>query len=114
VEENKDTVKVNSVLYELMNTANSLETQKNNLKEFKEFLETSEDFAKYSSAVQYRYDTVMDVYVKDPDEKIVKTDIDNGCNRHGIQRGLSVAHTSESTRQKIIEHDHRQRWGAYA
>ena len=75
VEENEDTVKVNSVLYELMNTANSLETQKNNLKEFKEFLEKSEDFAKYASAVQYRYDTVMDVYVKDPDEKIVKTDV---------------------------------------
>ncbi len=70
-----DTVKVNSVLYELMNTANSLETEKNNLKSFKEFIESSEEFNKYASAVQYKYDTAMDVYVKDPDGKIVKADI---------------------------------------
>ncbi len=71
----EDVVKVNSVLYELMNTANSLETEKNNLKSFKEFLDSSEEFKKYASAVQYRYDTVMDVYAKDPDGKIVKADV---------------------------------------
>ncbi len=74
-DEKSDTVKVNSVLYELMNTANSLETEKNNLGKLKEYLENSEDFKQYSSAVQYRYDTVMDVYVKDPEGKIVKTDV---------------------------------------
>ncbi len=76
-EELKDSkiIKANAVLYDLMNAANSLETKKNNLTRFKKYIETNEDFKKYSSAIQYVYDAGMDVYTTDPDGKVIKTDV---------------------------------------
>ena len=57
-----DRVYVNTVMYELMTSYMSSDTKKNNLAKFKEYLESSEEFDKYASAVQYGYNTPLYVF----------------------------------------------------
>ncbi len=70
-----DAVYENQVMYQMMNSVNSTEARKNNLKPFKEFLETDERMKEYASAISYSYATDMNVYVKDTEGKIIKSDI---------------------------------------
>lgn len=70
-----DAVYENQVMYEMMNSVNSMDVMENNLVKFKEFLERSDELKEYASAVTYSYDTSMNVYVTDVDGKIVKSDI---------------------------------------
>ncbi len=70
-----DAVYENQVMYEMMNSVNSMDVMENNLVKFKEFLDNSEELKDYASAVRYTYDTSMNVYVTDADGKIVKSDI---------------------------------------
>ena len=67
-----DRVYANNMLYELMNKMNNLETETNDLKSFKKFLETDERFKEYVSGVQYSYDLDMNVFTKDTDGKIIR------------------------------------------
>ena len=55
-------VYTNTVMYELLTSYMSAETKKNNLSLFKEYIESSEEFSKYASAVQYGYHTPLYVY----------------------------------------------------
>lgn len=71
----KDAVYSSTILYDLMNSMISADKQVNNLKPFKEFLETDQDVKQYISSVQYSYDLDMNLYAKDVDGNIVKTDI---------------------------------------
>ncbi len=72
-----DAVYSNSVMYELLNSMNNLDTQKNNLTAFKEFLENKDnDITNYISALSYGYDLDMNIYAKDEDGKIIKSDIE--------------------------------------
>ena len=57
-----NSVYVNTVLYELMTSYIGAETKKNNLAEFKKFIESDEEFNKYASAVQYGYKTPLYVF----------------------------------------------------
>ena len=79
VEENrheKDAVYSSTVMYDLMNTMLSTETQKNNLRAFKEYLESKDSpIRDYMSAVQYSYDLDMNIFAQDVDGNIVKTDV---------------------------------------
>ncbi len=70
-----DAVYSNSIMYELINTMNSAEVETNNLKKFKEYIESDEDIKQYISAVQYSYDLDLSIYTKDSDGKIVKSDV---------------------------------------
>ena len=70
-----DAVYESKIMYEMMNSLNSMEAQENNLVKFKEFIENGDEIKQYSSAISYVYDTDMNVYTKDPDGKIVKSDI---------------------------------------
>lgn len=70
-----DAVYENQVMYEMMNSVNSMQTLQNNLVKFKEFLEANEEIRKYASAISYSYDTDMNVYVTDAQGNIVKSDI---------------------------------------
>lgn len=79
----KDAVYQKAMFYELMNTLNSLETKKNDLKSFKTFLETEradkESETKLSesvSGVQYTYNVRPVIYTKNVDGKIIKSDSD--------------------------------------
>ena len=72
----KDAVYSSSILYQLMNSMISADTQTNNLKAFKEYLDNPDsEINKYISNVQYSYDLDMNLYAKDVNGDIVKTDI---------------------------------------
>ena len=67
-----DRVYANSMLFELTNKMNNLETEKNDLKSFKKFLESDERFDEFVSAVQYSYDLDMNIFTKDTNGKIIR------------------------------------------
>lgn len=71
----RDKVYPNTVMYELMNALNSADTVENNLKPFKEYLEKDEEIQEAVSALQYSYDLDMNIYVKDKEGKILKSDV---------------------------------------
>ena len=70
-----DAVYESKIMYEMMNSVNSMETQKNNLVSFKDFIESGDEIKQYSSAISYSYAAPMNVYSTDPDGKIFKSDI---------------------------------------
>ena len=69
-----DAVYPSSVMYELMNSMNSMESEKNNLAAFKTYLESQTDDLSYISSIQYGYDLTKNIYVRDTDGKIVRSD----------------------------------------
>lgn len=78
-EHEDDAVYQKAMLYEMTNAMNSLETQKNDLKAFKEYIE--EEQAKEDSqlstalaGVQYTYDTDLLIYTKNVDGTIIRSD----------------------------------------
>ncbi len=70
-----DAVYSSTILYDMMNSLLSADKEVNNLKPFKEFLETDEDVQQYISSVMYSYDLDMNLYACDDDGNIVKTDL---------------------------------------
>ena len=65
-----------TVLYDMMNSLTSAETQTNNLRAFRTYLQDPDSpIRAYSSAIQYTYDLNMEIYAQDPDGEIVKSDI---------------------------------------
>ena len=71
-----DAVYSNSIMYELINSLNNAEVEKNNLNKFKKHLENeNSEINQYISAVQYSYGVDMSIYTKDSDGKIVKSDV---------------------------------------
>ncbi len=71
-----DKVYSSSAMYEMMNTLTGAETETNDLKAFKEYLESKDnDIAPYVSAVQYSYDLDFNIYTKDAEGKILKSDV---------------------------------------
>lgn len=72
----KDAVYSSTVMYEMMNSMVSADTQTNNLKAFKKYLEDDTgEIAPHVSSIQYSYDLDMNLYAEDVDENIVKTDV---------------------------------------
>ena len=63
-------------MYDLMDSLNTMDVNTNNLKAFKEFIESgTSGLEDYVSAIQYGYDLGFDVYTKDSDGDIVKSDV---------------------------------------
>ena len=69
------------VLAQLMNALGSTGTESNDLTTFKKHLESSEEFAKYLSAIRYQYDFNWSILVREGNEigsdagKVVKSDV---------------------------------------
>lgn len=69
------------VLAQLMNALGSTGTESNDLIAFKKHLESSEEFAKYLSAIRYQYDFNWSILVREGNEigsdegKVVKSDV---------------------------------------
>lgn len=69
------------VLAQLMNALGSTGTESNDLTAFKKHLESSEEFAKYLSAIRYQYDFNWSILVREGNEigsdegKVVKPDV---------------------------------------
>ena len=70
-----DKIYVSAIMYDLVNKLNSIETSKNNLKAFKEYLESEEAFRDCVSAVKYTYDLDFGIYTKDTEGKVIKSDV---------------------------------------
>ena len=79
IEENqheKDAVYSSAVFYSLMNSIVNSDTQTNNLKLFKDYIDNPEsEINEYLSSVQYSYDMNMNLYARDVDDNIVRTDV---------------------------------------
>ena len=72
----KDAVYSSTVMYDMMNSMVSAETQTNNLKAFKKYLEDDAgEITPHISSIQYSYDLDMNLYARDVDDNIVKTDV---------------------------------------
>lgn len=79
-EELGDNVYSNAIMYELLNTLNSAEVTKNNLKAFREYLMTPDKNGSLpldsaATAIKYEYDVDLSVYATDSNGKIVKSDV---------------------------------------
>ena len=75
-EHDLDAVYSNVILYDLMDSLMSMDTETNDLKSFKEFLDSGGNgIDEYTSAIQYVYDPNFDIYTKDADGNVVKSDV---------------------------------------
>ena len=71
----EDRVYVSNVMYDMMDSMMNAETVTNNLKAFKEYLEEGGGGITVLAQVYYGYDFKFDIYNKDPDGKVVKSDV---------------------------------------
>ena len=69
-----DKIYESTIIVELMNSLNSADTNKNDLTAFKQYLESTEAFKEYLTAIQYQYDFNWSVLVEDADGAIIKSD----------------------------------------
>ncbi len=75
----KDAVYGNTIMYEMMNAMTSTEVQENNVTKLKTFLDeqmsTDSKLSQNAANIQYTYNLPMNLYTKDSDGKIVKSDV---------------------------------------
>lgn len=71
----EDRVYVSNVMYDMMDSMMNAETVTNNLKAFKEYLDEGGGGITDLAQVYYGYDFKFDIYNKDPDGKVVKSDV---------------------------------------
>lgn len=81
-EHENDAVYQKAMLYEMTNAMNSLETQENDLKAFREYIEKerADKNSKLSTAlagIQYTYDTDLLIYTKNVDGTIMRSDTES-------------------------------------
>lgn len=70
-----DKIKSNTDVYEVFNSVSSSSKQKNNMKDFKVFLDSNEDIQNNISAIDYSYDVKMPIFTRDVNNKIIKSDL---------------------------------------
>ena len=86
VKHDRDAVYASAVLYDMMNSMISAETDTNNLKPFKAYLEDpNSEIAPYISSTQYSYDMDMNLFAEDVDGNIAKMDV-----TEYMQKAMSV------------------------
>lgn len=72
----KDAVYSSTIMYDMMNSMISTDVNRNNLRKFQEYVEDeNSEIAPYLSSVQYAYNMDMNLYAKDVDGNILKTDV---------------------------------------
>lgn len=69
-----DKLYANTAVYDMFNSMNASAKQINNMKDFKTFIDTSDEIAEYSTAVSYSYDIAMPIYTETPSGEIIKVD----------------------------------------
>lgn len=73
-EHENDAVYQKSAIYDMMNSFNNLETQDNDLKSFKEYVENDLKKEDAVNGVQYSYDLPLMIYTKNVDGNIIHSD----------------------------------------
>ena len=72
----KDAVYSSTIMYDMMNSMISTDVNHNNLQKFQEYVEDeNSEIAPYLSSVQYAYNMDMNLYAKDVEGNILKTDV---------------------------------------
>ncbi len=76
----KDAVYQNQVIYDMLYSYNNLETEENDLKSFKTYLDTAmndeeSELSEAVNGISYTYDMDMMVYAKDEDGTIIQSDL---------------------------------------
>ena len=71
----EDRVYSSTVMFDMMDAMMNAETTKNNLRAFKDFLDAGGNGIADLAAIRYGYDVAFDIYTKDEDGKIVKSDV---------------------------------------
>ncbi len=76
VKHKKDKVYSGSAMYDMLNAMSAAQKNNNNLSKFKTYIEDHrDDFGDNLSAVSYSYDLDFNIYTKDSDGKIIKSDV---------------------------------------
>ncbi|MBQ8894802.1 MAG: ABC transporter ATP-binding protein/permease [Clostridia bacterium] len=71
-----DKVYSSSGMYEMMNALNTADTETNDLETFKAYLESEDNtISPHLSAIKYGYDLTFNIYTKDEEGTIVKSDV---------------------------------------
>lgn len=92
---NEEKVKANTAVYEIFNAMNSTAKQKNNMKDFKNFIDSSEVMQENSAAIDYSYDVPMPIFTTDTEGKIIKSDFMEMANEAlGIDENSSMSAAS--------------------
>ena len=71
----EDRVYSSTVMFDMMDAMMNAETQTNNLKAFKEYLDAGGGGISDLASIRYGYDMKFDIYTKDEDGAIVKSDV---------------------------------------
>ena len=64
-----------TVMYDMLNSMVEAEVQTNNLRDFKKYLDQGGGGISDLATIQYSYDFAFDIYTRDEDGKIVKSDV---------------------------------------
>lgn len=96
-----DKVYENRIMSDMMDSMRSIETQENNLVKFKDFLDNSEEFRSYASAVSYSYDADMNFYVENAEGEIVRSDVLELISRLYSELGVSASSSTLSSYMQI-------------
>ncbi|MBO4769612.1 MAG: ABC transporter ATP-binding protein, partial [Clostridia bacterium] len=78
----------------IMKSMTSITSFRNNVRDFKKYIENSDEFNKAASAVRYRYPVRMDVYYTSPDGEIVKSDSESVLRNMYDAMGVSMGGAS--------------------
>lgn len=96
----RDAVYENRIMYDLMNSMMKVETSKNNLSAFKRYLDREMDPSTSTTGlydlaeIKYSYDVNMNIYTKDPDGNIVKSDYSALLSEMMGEMGMSSSMSS--------------------
>ena len=104
-EKEEDGVYANPVMYRMMKSMLNAEVEKNNLSEFKKFLDSKrEELEDYTFAIQYGYDIALNIYAKDPFGEYSKSDFyDLMFDVMGGEGGVMGSATSYMENMAAIE-----------
>ena len=104
-EKDEDGVYANPVMYRMMKSMLNAEVEKNNLSEFKKYLDSKEkELADYTFAIQYGYDIALNIYAKDPNGEYSKSDFyDLMFDVMGGEGGVMGSATSYMENMAAIE-----------
>ncbi len=105
----RDAVYTSAIMYDLLNAMSSAEVEKNNLTAFKDYLDqelngssTKTALKDYVSAVQYDYKLPLNIYTKDVNDEIIKSDfLDLWNNMFTSMTGTSSEGTDAASLMKM-------------
>ncbi len=91
----------NRIMSDMMDSMSNIKISSNNLSRFKEFLDSSSELSEYASAVSYSYGGQPEVYVKDADGNIVRSDVMELISRLYSELGVEASSSTLSSYMQL-------------